>query len=144
MDDLGKDRCIHRSALKHQIQKDCLAPASTDPPVLGEEMPSVEVSSEDVDLLMLAPETSPVCWGPVPQVPVSQGPFPSQSRQAGVEKWVTVSGVLGVPDFVSCTPSVQDSLMEGWSCTDGSPLWRTGRATVDHHSNPHCGELAGG
>ncbi len=41
------------------------APASLDSPVGEEEEIPLEVSSEDVDLARLVPETSPVSQGPV-------------------------------------------------------------------------------
>lgn len=59
VEDLGRVRCFHRSALKARIRKDAPVPASTDPPVLEKEVPSAEVSSEVVDLLMLVPAIPP-------------------------------------------------------------------------------------
>ncbi len=138
VDDLGRVKCVHRSALKARIQKDAPVPASTYPPVLEKEVPSAEVSSEDVDLLMLVPAILPVGWGPVSQVPVCLGASTSQSGPVGSDGETSVVGGREVPEFVSGVPPGPASLPESQSCMDGVPLRRTGRTTAGHHSNLHC------
>ncbi len=134
VEDLGKVKCVHRSALKARIRKDGPAPASLDSPVGEEEEIPLEVSFEDVDLARLVPETSPVSQGPVPPVLISRSSFTSRSRPVGAEEAASVSGapnlVLGaIPSPYSC--------MESLPGTSGAPLRRTGRTTAGHHSNPH-------
>ncbi|XDV29480.1 hypothetical protein PO909_032603 [Leuciscus waleckii] len=49
-----------RATLKARIRRDGPVPASLDPPVVEEEELPLEVSSEDIDLVMLVSETPPV------------------------------------------------------------------------------------
>ncbi len=56
-------------------------------------MPLADVSSEDLDLLMLMPAIPLVGWGPVSQVPVSLGVSTSQSRPVGSDGDLSCGGV---------------------------------------------------
>ncbi len=100
-------------------------------------MPLADVSSEDLDLLMLMPAIPPVGWGPVSQVPVSLGVSTSQSRPVGSDGETSVVGGREVPEFVSGVPPGPASLPESQSCMDGVPLRRTGQTTAGHYSNLH-------
>lgn len=137
VDDLGKTRCVHRSALKARIRKDGPVPASIYPPVLEDEVPSAEVSSEDVDLLMLVPATFLVGQRSVPQVLVSLDASTSQSRLVGSDGETPVGRGHEVPDFVSGVSPGPASLPEDQSGRAGVPLTRTGRTTAGYHSNLH-------
>ncbi|KAK9978444.1 hypothetical protein ABG768_020195 [Culter alburnus] len=137
VDDLGKTRVVHRSAVKAQIQRGGPSLASIPPPAVEDEVPPAEVSSEDVDLLMLVPATSQVSQGPVPQVLVSLDASTPQSMLVGSDGETPVGRGHEVPDFVSGVVPGPTSLSEDQSGRAGVPLRRTGRTTAGYHSNLH-------
>lgn len=127
VEDLDKVRCVHRSLLKNRIRRESMLVNKPNGPLSGPRVSPLEDEVDDVDLMVLVPETPQPAQVLVPEGLGHSVPFDSPNE--------LMLGGRGHPNTLTVEPEVPLDLPPG-SMGDGPVVpRRTGRTTAGQHSN---------